>query len=93
MHIGLANDFAAGAQGLANLQLFKVAAKRVRASFNDFGAAHMLVRDGREHAWRALHSSALHKMPDCPDAAQFLTPTGAARAAMFERGQGRAVAC
>ena len=56
------------------------------------GAAHVLAGHGRQHGGRALHRRALQVVRDGAQAAQLLAAAGAARAAVLEHRQRRAVA-
>jgi hypothetical protein len=54
--------------------------------------AHVFAGDGRQHGGRALHRRALQVVGDGAQAAQLFAAAGAARAAVLEQRQRRAVA-
>ncbi|MCY1291820.1 hypothetical protein D9M70_410230 [compost metagenome] len=90
--VGLGDGASVGQQRLADLQVLEVAAERVHFGFNDLGAAHVLAGDRHQHARRALHRAALQVVLDRAQAAELLATAGAARAAVLELRQRRAVA-
>lgn len=83
---------AVGEQGFADGEVVEVAAERVHFGFEHFRAAHVFAGDGCKHGGRALDGGALQVVVDGADAAELFTAAGAAGAAVFEHGQGRAVA-
>ncbi|MCY1401488.1 hypothetical protein D9M71_166070 [compost metagenome] len=90
--VGLGDGAAVGQQRFADLQVFEVAAERVHFGLDDLGATHVFAGNSRQHGRRALNSRALQVVLDRAQAAELFTATGAARAAVLELRQGRAVA-
>lgn len=80
-----------GEQRLADAQLLEIAAERVYFGFDHFATAHVFAGYRREHARRTLYRSALQVMLDRTQATQLFTTTSAARAAVLELWQWRAM--
>lgn len=90
--VGFGDGAAVGEQGFADGEVVEVAAEGVHFGFEHVGAAHVFAGDGGQHGRRALDGGALQVVVDGADAAEFFAAAGAAGAAVFEHGQGRAVA-
>ena len=90
--VGLAHRAPMGEQRVADRELLEVLAKRMDVAFVEQRAANVLAGHRRQHRRRALHRRALQEVLDGADAAELLAAAGAARAAVLEHRQRRAVA-
>ena len=90
--VGFGHRAAVSDQGLADLQVLKILLEGMAIVAVDPGTRVVFTGDGHEGVGGALQGGALHVVLDRPGAAQFLAATGAARAAVHQHRQRRAVA-
>ena len=88
----LANCAAVGQQRVADLQIFKIAAERVNFGFAHSAATDIFAGDGCQHGRRTLHCGTLQIVLHGAYAAKFFAAAGAARTAMLQHRQRRAMA-